>query len=196
MDPGDVLVYANNLLKKNFRILLTNRFKRGIIYIEVKERKSIKMTESNVILMNLISRYESVAYTNNYIYGFTYKSFVYYIETTGLKFGVKLDKASSKNGGGYSIRYNPTKAVKEDLINSGVAKVLCTKDFFNTEKANSIYNRGEIFEKLITEKNGQKWVKDTVPFYEGADLTTDKAWSIKFEKATICTEKTLNRIGA
>ena len=154
------------------------------------------MTESNVILMNLISRYESVAYTNNYIYGFTYKSFVYYIETTGLKFGVKLDKASSKNGGGYSIRYNPTKAVKEDLINSGVAKVLCTKDFFNTEKANSIYNRGEIFEKLITEKNGQKWVKDTVPFYEGADLTTDKAWSIKFEKATICTEKTLNRIGA
>ena len=60
------------------------------------------MTESNAILMNLISRYESVAYTNNYIYGFTYKSFVYYVETTGLKFGIKLDKASSKNGGGYS----------------------------------------------------------------------------------------------
>lgn len=154
------------------------------------------MTESNVILMNLISRYESVAYTNNYIYGFTYKSFVYYVETTGLKFGVKLDKASSKNGGGYSIRYNPTKAVKEDLINSGVAKVLCTKELFNTEKTNSKYNRGEIFEKMITEKHGQEWKKDTVPFYEGADLTTDKAWSIKFEKATICTEKTLTRIGA
>ena len=49
---------------------------------------------------------------------------------------------------------------------------------------------------MITEKHGQEWKKDTVPFYEGADLTTDKPWSIKFEKATICTEKTLTRIGA
>lgn len=152
---------------------------------------------TNAILVNLIARYNSKAFTHNYIYGFTYKDSVYYTESIGLSFGIKLDKASSKCGGGYSIRYNPTKAEKESLIFSGTAKMLCSKEFFNETKENSKYNKGEIFEKLITEKYGQEWFKDNVPFFKGADLTTEeKAFSIKFEKATICTESTLNKIGA
>ena len=152
---------------------------------------------TNSILINLIARYNEVAFTHNYIYGFTYKDAVYYTESVGLSFGIKLDKASSKNGGGYSIRYNPTKAEKESLVLSGTAKMLCSKEFFTETKVNSKYNKGETFEKLITEKYGQTWFKDNVPFFKGADLTTDeKAFSIKFEKATICTESTLNKIGA
>jgi len=152
---------------------------------------------TNAILINLIARYNSKAYTHNYIYGFTYKNFIYYVEFVGLTFGIKLDKASSKCGGGYTIRFNPTTKEKEEIVLSGLAKVLCSKEYFITEKENSKYNKGEIFEKMITEKFNQKWEKDNIPFFSGADLVTkEKAYSIKFEKATICTETTLNRIGA
>lgn len=152
---------------------------------------------TNAILVNLIARYETKAYTNNYVFGFTYNGFVYYLEKAGLSFGIKLDKASTKNGGGYSIRYNPTKAEKKALVEGGVAKVLCTVEYFDTLKAESIYNKGEIFEKLITEKFGLVWEKDNVPFFMGADIEVDgKAYSVKFEKATVCTESTLVRLGA
>lgn len=151
----------------------------------------------NAILTALISRYESKAYTHNYIMGFTYKGAVYAMTCIGLRSGIKLDKASSKNGGGYSIRYNPTATEKKALVEAGICELICSEDYFMNEVTNSKYNKGEIFEKLITERAGQKWEKDNVPFYEGADLTTEgKAYSIKFQKATICTESTLNRIGA
>lgn len=151
---------------------------------------------TNAILVNLISRYETVAYTHNYVFGFTYNGIIYYLEKAGLSFGIKLDRASSKCGGGYSIRYNPTKTEKKTLVESGVAKVLCTVAYFDDLKANSKYNKGEIFEKLITEKFGLEWEKDNVPFFKGADIETNgKAYSVKFEKATVCTESTLVKLG-
>ena len=58
---------------------------------------------------------------------------------------------------------------------------------------NSKYNKGEIFEKLITESYGQKWEKDNVPFFSGADLTVNNiAYSIKFEKAIDILNKVIN----
>ena len=142
----------------------------------------------------MIEKYNRNAYTNNYIYGFSMYGNIYYYILTGLHF-IKLDKQSSKNGGGYSLRYKPTKKEKEDLIKSGICKILCSEDYFKNVVENSKYNKGEIFEKMITEKSGQVWEKDNIPFYKGADLTTNNiAYSIKFEKATICTENTLNKL--
>lgn len=58
----------------------------------------------------------------------------------------------------------------------------------------SKYNRGEIFEKMVTELNGQEWEKDNVPFTDDGDLTVDGiAYQIKFEKATFTSEKQLAR---
>ena len=57
---------------------------------------------------------------------------------------------------------------------------------------NSKYNKGEIFEKLMTEHYGQTWVKDSVPFTKDGDLTVDGvAYQIKYESATFTNEKTL-----
>lgn len=151
----------------------------------------------NAILIALIARYETRAFTHNYIMGFIYKGAVYAVTCIGLKFGIKLDQASSKNGGGYSIRFAPTEAEKKAMVESGTAELICSESYFKTACESCKYNKGEVFEKIITERAGQVWEKDNVPFYEGADLTTDgKAYSIKFQKATICTESTLNRIGA
>ena len=61
----------------------------------------------------------------------------------------------------------------------------------------SKYNFGEVFEKLETERVGQTWVKDNVPFTEDGDLTVDGiAYQIKFEKATFLTEAQALRLRA
>ena len=149
----------------------------------------------NAILINLLARIEKIEYTNNYIFGFIYDGAVYAYETNALVTGIKLDKASSKNGGGYSVRYNPTKAEKENLIKSGICKMICSEIYFLETVKNSKYNKGEIFEKFITESKGVKWEKDNVRIDKGADIeTAEGAWSVKFQKATILTESTLQRI--
>ena len=144
------------------------------------------------VLISLVSRYNVLAFTHNYIMGFTYKDGIYVYNAVGLGAGIVLDRASSKCG--YSLRYKPTKATKQALVESGECRLICSKDYFTEMVENSKYNKGEIFEKLITESYGQKWEKDNVPFFSGADLTANNiAYSIKFEKATICTEKTILR---
>lgn len=141
----------------------------------------------------LINGYEKVAYTDNYIWGFTYNGNVYmaitkshYIETV-----CKLDRAS--RGAGYSLRFKPTKAQKEALITK--ASILCSEKFFNEEFQSTKYNRGETFERLVTEAYGQEWEKDSVPFTKGGDLEVNgKAYQIKYQGATFCTEKSLKNL--
>ena len=150
------------------------------------------MTNS-ALLHSMIERYERKAFTNHYIFGFTFEHNVYAIELNAdlLPSILCLDKAS--RGAGYSLRFCPTKDIKILLMNG--AKVLCSEKFFIEQVETSIYNRGEIFEKLVTEGFGQKWEKDNVPFWKGADVTANGiAYQVKFEKATFTNEKSLSRI--
>ena len=104
-----------------------------------------------------------------------------------------LDCAS--RGAGYSIRFCPTNDQKLFLLNRST--ILCSEKFFNDTCASSIYNRGEIFEKLVTEWFGQVWKKDNIPFTEAGDIEVDGiAIQIKFQKSTLANEKTLERVGA
>ena len=142
----------------------------------------------------MISRYNELSYTHNYIYGFYFQNVVYMVEATieVMPYILKLDKAS--RGAGYSLRFCPTKEQKAFLLAKG-AQVLCSKEFFEETVATSKYNKGEIFEKLVTEHFGQVWEKDNVPFTEDGDLTVNGlAYQIKFEKATFTNEKTLARL--
>jgi hypothetical protein len=119
---------------------------------------------------------------------------VYMVETTAevMPYILKLDKAS--RGAGYSLRFCPTKEQKAFLLTKG-AKVLCSKEFFEISVKESKYNKGEIFEKMVTESYKQEWTKDNVPFTEDGDLTVNGiAYQIKFEKATFTNEKTLARM--
>ena len=142
----------------------------------------------------MISRYNELSYTHNYIYGFYFQNNVYMVEATTevMPYILKLDKAS--RGAGYSLRFCPTNAQKTFLLAKG-AQTLCSKEFFETSVKESKYNKGEIFEKMVTEFYGQEWIKDNVPFTEDGDLTTNGiAYQIKFEKATFTNEKTLARM--
>ena len=148
------------------------------------------------VFNSLIEGYERHSFTNSYIFGFTYAGNIWYVETTSklLPMISKLDKAS--RGAGYTLRFKPDRQQKLLLMAQG-ARTLCSKEFFEDLVKDSKYNKGEIFEKLITEMNGQEWTKDKEPFWTDGDLTVNgKAFQIKFEKATFTNEKTLAGLSA
>lgn len=63
------------------------------------------------------------------------------------------------------------------------------------EVENSRYNKGEIFEKMVTENAGQEWHKDSVPFTMDSDVTINNvAYQIKYQSATFTNEKILIRL--
>ena len=148
----------------------------------------------NIDIFNfLLNGYNATSYTTNYILGFTFAGMVYmsYAEENQLPFLMKLDSAS--RGQGYALRFKPNKAQKAMLLNN--ATPLCSVDFFEDMVAESKYNKGEIFEKLVTESYDQIWEKDNVPYTEAGDIEVNGvAYQIKFEKATFTNEKTLTKI--
>lgn len=148
------------------------------------------MTTNTALFMNLIDRYNAIAFTHEYIWGFTYKKNVYMAITDSsvMPYVTCLDMAS--RGAGYALRFCPTTDMKLALMTS--AQVLCSEAYFNEVYNAHKYNKGEIFEKLVTEHFGQVWEKDTVPFTEDGDVTVDGiAYQIKFQKATFCNEKSI-----
>ena len=74
----------------------------------------------------MISRYNELSHTHNYIYGFYFQNNVYMVEATAevMPYILKLDKAS--RGAGYSLRFCPTNAQKTFLLTKG-AQILCSK---------------------------------------------------------------------
>jgi len=148
------------------------------------------MMTNTALFMNLIDRYNAVAFTHEYIWGFEYKGNIYMAitDSTAMPFVCTLDKAS--RGAGYALRFCPNAQQKLALMPN--AELLCSKKFFEETVAASKYNKGEIFEKMVTEHFGQVWEKDNVPFTEDGDITVDGiAYQIKFQKATFCNEKSI-----
>lgn len=143
---------------------------------------------------NMVNTYNSKAYTHRYIFGINYKGNIYMVKTTSelLAYILKLDKAS--RGKGYSLRFKPNNKIREMLLAEG-AELICSAEMFKDLTAESKYNKGEVFEKLVTEWFGQTWEKDSVPFTEDGDLTVDGiAYQIKYEQATFLTEAQMLRL--
>ena len=142
----------------------------------------------------MVKKYSETAYTHNYICGFVFNHKVYavYMDKSEIQSVIGFGIGSRNRG--KSLRYRPTKSIKKMMLTLGATFIGFENDFMNEVK-NSKYNKGEIFEKRITEKAGQVWEKDSVPFYKGADLTVGNTpYSIKFQEATFCTEQTLSRL--
>jgi hypothetical protein len=146
------------------------------------------------VLAYLANAYARKAYTHHYIFTFTYAGMVYAtmldLDANGLMNICKVDKAS--RGAGMALRFRPTVAIKRYLMTFDVTP-LCTKTYFDEIVKASKYNRGEIAEKLVTEKMfGQKWHKDSVPFTKGGDIEANGiAYQHKHEGATFCNEKSI-----
>lgn len=146
------------------------------------------------LFKKLIKGYARLAYTDKYYFGFEEKGNIYLVEAQEeiLPYVCNLDKAS--RGQGYSLRFKPNKAQRELLKENGYI-ILCSAEYFEEVFRNTKYNRGEVFEKLVTEYFGQRWEKDNVPFTEDGDITVNGiAYQIKFTSATFINEKTLMKM--
>ena len=147
-----------------------------------------------VIKKMLQDGYNSIAFTDKYILGWVVDHVVYMAvcDRGTVDAVTSLDMAS--RGAGYALRFKPNKSQKMLLMTCG-AVALCSEKYFNDMVNSTIYNRGEIFEKLVTEHYGQYWEKDHIPFTEAGDIDVDGvAYQIKFEKATFTNEKSLKSL--
>lgn len=147
------------------------------------------------MLNKMLKFYTEHAYTDNYIMGFSFKGYIYAVHKHGTDLStlLKVDKAS--RGQGLSLRYRPVKAQKIKMLFD--AECVGSMDTLTAIAKAMHINKGEAFEKIITEAYGQTWHKDSLPFTEGADLTADGIdYQIKFEEATFINEGQMKRIGA
>lgn len=149
---------------------------------------------NKALFKTMIEFYNDKAYTHKYIFGIMFQGNVYMIKTTSsmLAYVLKLDKAS--RGNGYALRFKPNNNIRAMLMAEG-ATLICSAEMFNQLVSESKYNKGEVFEKLVTEYYGQEWEKDSVPFTDDGDLTVDGiAYQIKFESASFINEKQMMRM--
>lgn len=146
------------------------------------------------IQLQLARAYHTLAFTNDYIFCFIYGHMFYAVKMDNVDLATLVaisivSKTSSKRGGFAALRFRPTNAVKQSIIEMGNVVYKCTEDAFMALCNSNKYNKGENAELIVTEKVfGEKWVKDSVPFTDGADVDR---YQVKFQGATFATERQL-----
>lgn len=139
------------------------------------------------------SLYNMLSASRLYILGFVAQNILYYVmmDFETLAKYMKMDRASSKRGGFAKLRIKLTREQKAELLRIAIA---CGVPEDLT--ADSAYNKGENFERIMTELlTPERWVKDSVPFNEAGDITLNgENVQIKFDGAEITNEKLLARL--
>ena len=140
-------------------------------------------------LLTIIEWYGKVAFTHNYIFGWIDGDDVkmVFLDWKDFKRALKYDRAATSKGGMLKIRVKPdskTLAIwnKKSVIIANAAELI----------ENTKYNKGENFERIITEKLcGEKWYKDKVPFTVAGDVVYKGiAYQVKLYGAELTNEKT------
>lgn len=142
----------------------------------------------------MIGIYHLYSASKKYIVGFIRDGKIYYVIVTFEKLAemLKACKASSKRGGFNKVRVYVSAQLQKELIACGLAHEVGTVDALISSK----YNKGEMFEKLITETlTTDAWVKDSLPFYMGGDIQLNgENIQIKLNGAELTNEKCLTNM--
>ena len=137
----------------------------------------------------MIKKYRTASKADAYIIGFVKDNMVWFTTVNEIapRF-LNIEQASRNQGMNLRLRLRANH--KAQLSRKAVC--LGSADILTADK----YNKGEIFEKVITEYYGQTWTKDTVPFYVDGDITVDGVKiQIKLDSATLCNTKQLAKLG-
>lgn len=136
----------------------------------------------------MILAYEQLSAATTYIIGFAMKHKIYFTQMNGLPTECTAYEMASRQQG-MNLRLRVRKAMKENLL---PACVCLGEDTILTDNK---YNKGEMFEKAITEYFGQTWTKDNIPFTKQGDINVNGIEiQIKFDGATFCNTKQLLRL--
>ena len=170
---------------------------RELQYNEYNERRK---EDTPMTIHEAIIAYETLAFTHNYIYGFTYRHNVYFTFETGLDADAcTFDTASSANGGGQVLRFRPTAKSKKAWLEN--ATMLCSEAeweaYVEANKHGKQKNRGIAFERILSERYGvTEWAPNNDTFDTAPDMVINGVgYQLKFERAQIIAMTTLERRG-
>ena len=137
----------------------------------------------------MINNYRKYSKADSYIIGFTYNKNVYMVEVMEIMPRFLNVEAASRNQG-MNLRLRLTKAQKQAFMKKNPV-CLGSIDLLTA----TAYNKGENFEKAVTEYFGQVWEKDNIPFYMQGDINIDgKKVQIKLDTATLTNTKQLAKL--
>lgn len=137
----------------------------------------------------MIKAYRTYSAADNYILGFVYEKMLYMVRVAEIMPRYLNVEVASRNQG-ENLRLRLKKAHKEQLLKKAPI-CLGSADCLNSDK----YNKGEIFEKLVTEYYGQTWKKDTIPFWVQGDININgEEVQIKLDSATLMNTKQMAKL--
>ena len=138
--------------------------------------------------MEMFGCYEKFNKAEKYIIGFAHKGQIYMEMVEHIDPDMVTLENASRNQG-TALRFRPKSAHKAEML----LKAIClgSVKMLLDEK----YNKGEMFEKMVTEYYGQEWTKDCVPFHKAGDINIDGVEvQIKYQNASFCTSNTLEKL--
>ena len=139
---------------------------------------------------NAIRYYRKFSAADGYIIGFEYKKEIYIITVDELMpRWIRVEKASTKNGGHEKLQLRLNNKHKEQLIKKGARKF-----DFNPD----VENLGVALEREVYRMSGQvPRDKDSEGFWKCGDITIDgKEYQVKREGAQIVVFETLKNLQA
>lgn len=137
----------------------------------------------------MIRNYRKYSAADSYIVGYVYDKMLYFVEMAEIAPRFLNVEEASRNQG-ENLRLRIKKNYKRQLMKKNPV-CLGSADRLTADK----YNKGEIFEKLVTEYFGQTWEKDTIPFWVQGDINLDgREVQIKLDSATLMNTKQIKKL--
>lgn len=162
---------------------------------ELKQIKSLKdlKRDRKVVTEDLFAIYETTTKATHTEIVFVYNKMVYAIKLKNIT--VEMVTLGTNSTGGLQLRLNISKAQKQQWLISGKARKIVEEEKFLEEVKASKYNKGEIAEKIMTERRGMVWTKDNVRYDKAGDvdLKRDRI-QIKFQNASLTRASTIVRV--
>lgn len=142
-------------------------------------------------LFDLITLYATRTAAHAYILGFTFSGNLYRVTLTfpELIAYIRQSRTSSRKGGALQARIRVNSKQAAELVESGKAVLMGGAEMLEDGK----HNKGEVFEKIITETlTGKTWKKDSTPFWMAGDIELNgEQIQIKLNEAELTNEKAI-----
>lgn len=162
---------------------------------ELKEIKSLKdlNRSKNEITIDLFETYKATTKANKIEIGFIVDGVLYAIKLNEIT--VDMVRLTTESKGGLKLKLQISKTQKLKWLASGKAKKLATEQEFTKLVSESKYNKGEVLERILTEKRGLKWHKDSIRYDKAGDIDLKRdRIQVKFENASLTSAYTMARV--
>ena len=159
---------------------------------EIKSLKDLKRSQEE-LTKDLFETCRAITKANKTEIGFIVDKVLYSIKLKEID--LTMIRLTTESKGGLKLKLQMSKAQKLQWLASGKAKRLATEQEFTKLVSESKYNKGEVLEKMLTEKRGMEWYKDSVRYDKAGDIDLKRdRIQVKFENASLTSAYTMTRV--